>query len=180
MDLEIHTTHTAHSTAARRHAAGASVFLRHFGHMASFSGGASAQVNCYAKCGATEGGRSWAVRAGPQGIERLVNSRAALLAGELIEHGVNPLLRSSSDCQGLRNPLAGTCQRQQNKGARCGPGFGAGGLGPLDVPQKPTTAPGSMKNRRWRVSAAPVMQDISGILWIVVLGLYLSSEGVGF
>jgi phage terminase large subunit-like protein len=24
------------------------------------------------------------------------------------------------------------------------------------------------------------MQDISGILWIVVLGLYLSSEGVGF
>ena len=59
------------------------------------------------KCGATEGGRSWAVRAGPQGIERLVNSRAALLAGELIEHGVNPLLRSSSDCQGFRNPLAG-------------------------------------------------------------------------
>jgi hypothetical protein len=93
LDLEIHTTHTAHSTAARRHAAGASVFLRHFGHMASFSGGASAQVNCYAKCGATEGGRSWAVRAGPQGIERLVNSRAALLAGELIEHGVDPLLR---------------------------------------------------------------------------------------
>jgi hypothetical protein len=24
------------------------------------------------------------------------------------------------------------------------------------------------------------LQDISGILWIVVLGLYLSSEGVGF
>ena len=45
------------------------------------------------KCSATEGGRSWAVRAGPQGIERLVNSRAALLAGELIEHGVDPLLR---------------------------------------------------------------------------------------